>query len=146
LGYEDYTLWDQFSNNVNYFVGINLSIPIFNRLQTRNGVRSAQIQYENANLNYVQVQNDLYQTIQRAHADAQASFRNYFAAQRSVEANAENFAYATERKTVGAINQYDYQLARNNLLQAESQRLQSKYDYFFKVKTLEFYLNNQLSF
>ncbi len=146
LAYEDYPLWDQFSNNINYFVGVNLSIPIFNRLQTRNGVRSAKIRYENAHLDYVQVQNDLYQTIQRAHADAQASFRNYFAAQRSVEANAENFAYATERKNVGAINQYDYQLARNNLLQAESQRLQSKYDYFFKIKTLEFYLNNQLTF
>ena len=145
-GYEDYPVFDQFQNNINYFVGLNLSIPIFNRLQTRNSVRSAQIQYENANLNYLQVKNDLYRTIQRAHADAQASFKNFFAAKRAVEANSENFDYATQRKSVGSINQYDYQLARTNLLQAESKRLQSKYDYFFKLKTLEFYLNNQMSF
>lgn len=135
---------NQVSDNINQFIGLSLSIPLFNRLQTRNQVRNARIQIENNRLNLENTRNTLRQDIQRAHADATASLKSYQAAQKSVAASKANFENAEQRRSVGAISQYDFDTARNNYLRSQSELLQAKYDYIFKIKVLEFYLTNEL--
>lgn len=135
---------DQYWDNVFQFVGINLSIPIFTRLQNRNNYRSAVLQYEQARLNLESNRNELLQTIQRAHADALASFKFYMAAEKGVSSSKENLEYAQKRFEVGALNFFDLELARNTFFQARSEQLRAKYDYLFKIKVLEFYMTNQL--
>lgn len=135
---------DQYRDNLNEFIGFNLQIPIYNRLQVRNSVRNAKISLENSQLSLQNEKNTLRQTIQRAHADALASYENYRAAERSVSAAEESFKYATARYENGALNQFDYENSRNSLTQAKSQLLRNKYDFTFRVKVLEFYLSNPL--
>jgi len=136
--------WDQYQDNVNEFVGLNLQIPIFSGLQIRNGIRSAQISRTQAELNLTNERNTLRQTIQQAHADALAAYETFQATERSVEAGAESFEYARVRYENGVINFFEYENARNRLTSAKAQLAQARYDWIFRVKTLEFYLNGSL--
>ena len=102
------------------------------------------IQYQISQLQYEQEKNQLKQTIYQAHADAKASYNSYLAAEKSVEASRESFNYAKERYELGAINQFDYETAKNSLAVAQSEMLRAKYDYIFKLKVLEFYLTNEI--
>lgn len=137
-------LGNQLDNNLNEFVGLSLNVPIFNKFATRNNYQNAQIRQKQQKLALDQEKNNLRQTIYQAHADAKASYNNYLATKKSVEFNQESFKYAQKRFEVGAINQFDFQNAKNNLTIARSQMVRFKYDYIFKVKVLEFYLNNSI--
>ncbi len=143
VGAETKGVGDQLGDNLNQFVGLNLTWPLFSRLQVRNDIRRQEFQVSRAELEQERAENTLRQTIQRAHADAKASLKSYNAATKAALAAEENLDYATIRREEGAINQYDYESARNNYLAAKSQQLQSKYDYIFKVRVLEFYISNQ---
>jgi len=136
---------DQYTNNFNQFIGFNLQVPIFNNLRVKQNVSNAKIQLENNIIAYEQEKMDFRQTVQRAHSDALASYKSYQSATKSVESNTESFKYADKRRLEGAINQYEHENARILLLNALSQQLQAKYDYIFKIKVLEFYLNNNIS-
>jgi outer membrane protein len=137
---------DQWNDNINQFVGVSMRVPIFSRLQIRNNARRAEIGIRNADLGLEQTRQELRQTIQRAHADALAARNTYDAADKSVKANKEAFDYAERRFEVGAINQVEYETARNNLTQAESEKARAKYEFTFRIKVLEFYVSNRITF
>jgi outer membrane protein len=136
---------NQVNDNLNQFVGINLTVPLFNRFTVKNAVQNARLQQEISQLNLEQEKNNLRQTIYQAHADAKASYNSYLAAQKSTTASQKALDYAQERFKVGALNQVDFEQAKNNFIGAKSQMIQSKYDYIFRIKVLEFYLTNQIN-
>jgi outer membrane protein len=136
---------DQFNDNLNEFVGINLTVPIFNRMAVKNAVQNARLQQEQAQLGLEQEKNSLRQTIYQAHADAKASYNSYLAATKSTQASQKALDYAQERFKVGALNQVDFENAKNNFISAKSQKIQAKYNYIFRIKVLEFYLTNQIN-
>lgn len=144
-GFEDYPFLDQFGDNINQFVGLNLQIPIFNRLQVKNTVQNSELQLQRAMVDLESTKNDLRQTIERAYADAYASLKTFRASETSLEANEENWKYAQKRYDQGAMNQFEYENTRNQYLNATAEMLQSKYDYIFKIKVLEFYLTNNIT-
>lgn len=145
-GFQFKSFGNQLEDNINEFVGVNLQIPIFNRMTVRNQVQNAMINQEITALSLEQEKNALRQNIYQAHADAKASYNSYLAAQKAVEANEESFAYAQKRFEVGALNQFDFENAKNNLAISRSEMLRAKYDFIFKINVLEFYLTNQVNF
>ncbi len=130
---------DQISDNLGQSVMFSLNIPIFNRYQFRSNVNKSKINYEKIKYNLESEQLRLQQTIQTAYTDALASSKSYDAATTSVGAQTKAFDYAQERFKAGAINSYDFNQIKNNLVNAQSQLIQSKYDFMFKLKVLEFY-------
>jgi len=144
-GIEDKPFTDQVNDNLNEFIGINLSIPIFNRFQVKNSYQNSKLAMEQSRLQLEQEKNTLRQTIYQAHADAKASYNSYLAAEKAVESSTESFKYAKERYEVGALNQFDFENAKNSLAVSQSDMARAKYDYIFKIKVLEFYLTNQIN-
>ncbi len=145
LGFEDKPFVNQATDNLNEFVGIQLQVPIFNRFSVRNNYQNARINKQISELQLAQEELNLRQTIYQAHADAKASYNSYLASEIAVESTEEAFKYAQERFNVGALNQFDFENAKNSLAQSQSEMLRAKYDYIFKVKVLEFYLTNQVN-
>jgi len=135
----------QLADNINELIGFNLSIPLFSRRAVANNVQNARISADISRLNLEQVKNDLRQTIYQAHADARAAKLQFEAASKSVEASQKAFDYARQRFEVGAMNQVDFETAKNNLAAAQSQYVQAKYDFIFRIKVLEFYLTNNVN-
>ncbi len=136
---------DQITDNLNEVVGLSLTIPLFSRTAVSNNLQNAKITADINRLNLEQAKNDLKQTIFQAHNDATAARLQFEAAEKSVEANSKAFDYARQRFEVGALNQVDFETAKNNLAAAQSQYSQAKYDFIFKIKVLEFYLTNQVN-
>lgn len=130
---------DQFNENLNRNVGFNLSIPIFNGWQVRTAVKQARIDLESAQLSLMEQKNGLYQDIQRAHADAYASFKQYVASRKAVEALSENYSYAEARFEQKAINAVEFFDVKTRLTNAESNLAQAKFNYLFRTKILDFY-------
>jgi len=137
--FSPFTFSDQIDDNLGQSVVFSLNIPIYNRYQFRANVNRSKINYQKIEYNLQSERLRLRETIQNAYTDAQASSKAYDAATISVEAQSKAFDYAQERFTVGAINSFDFNQAKNNLVNAQSQLIQSKYDFMFKLKVLEFY-------
>lgn len=137
---------DQFIDNVNKSIGFTLSIPIFNGLQTYTSIKNAQINVLNSKLSLDLIKQDLFKNIQQAKADAKAALNKYNATKLSLEASKESFKYATQKLNQGVISAFDFNSAKNRLFASESNLLQSKYDYIFKLKVLDYYQGIPLGF
>jgi outer membrane protein len=137
---------DQLDENYNKAFGISLSIPIFNGLSSRTNVKRARLNLENAKYTAQLTRNQVYQSIQQAHTDAIAARKRYDATQRSLTAFEEAFVYAEKRFNAGLTNSLEYLTASNNLTRTRVELLQAKYDYIFRVKVLDFYAGNPLTF
>jgi len=134
-----FTFSDQIDDNLGKSLMFSLNVPLFNRYVFRSGVNKAKINYQRAEFGLESERLNLKQTIQTAHNDALASSKSYDAATTSVEAQTKAFDYAKERFEVGGLNSFDFNQTKNNLVNAQSQLIQSKYDFMFKLKVLEFY-------
>lgn len=143
--YEDYPMFDQFQDNLNRNVGFQLSIPVFNGLQARTNVQRAKIREQNAKLNAEIERNQLRQTIEQAYTDAQAAQRKYLAASKQLAALERSYANAELRLENGIINTVDFSVIANNYRAAQSNLLQAKYEYTFKLKVLDFYQGKEIT-
>ena len=139
----DDQLLDQLNDNKGHSVNMNVSIPIFNRNQTKAQVKKSKIQEATTNLALDQIKINLESTIQRAFTDAKAALRAFEAAQLSLNSQALAFDNSKERFTLGAINSYDLEQSRIRLLNAESSSINAKYDFIFKTKVLDYYLGKR---
>ena len=137
---------DQFNNNANKIIGFTLNIPIFNGLQTYTSVKNAKINALNARFSLDLEKQNLYKTISQAYISAKASLNKYAATKLSVDAANESFKYAQQKFDAGVISTFDFSTAKNRLFAAESNLLQAKYDYIFKLKVLDFYQGKPLTF
>lgn len=137
--YGEYPFADQINDNINYGIGLTLSIPVFNGWQVNTGISNSQINIRNSQYTLDNTRKQLYKNIQQAYADAQASLKSYAASLKAVESMQESFRYTEQRFNVGMVTPVEYNTAKAQLLNAESELAQSKYEYIFKMKVLDFY-------
>lgn len=129
----------QLKNNESYGFGISLSIPIFNKFQAHTELSNAKIDVLNKELSLQSTKNALRKDIEQAYTTAVAALKKYMASSKAVESMQEAFRYTEEKFNVGMVNSVEYNQAKNNLTKAQSDLAQSKYDYIFRTKILDFY-------
>ena len=137
---------DQFKNNVNKSLGFTLNFPLFNGLQTHTAIKNAKINALNARFSQDLAKQNLYKTISQAYVSAKAALNKYAATKLSVEAANESFKYAQQKFDAGVISAFDFSTSKNRLFAAESNLLQAKYDYIFRLKVLDYYQGKPLGF
>ncbi|MBL4625822.1 MAG: TolC family protein [Flavobacteriales bacterium] len=137
---------EQAAGNFNQSIGFNLSIPVFNRFSTKTSIESAKLNIELSEIQLQQTENQLRNDIEQAHVDAVSAMKKYMATLKALDAQKQSFEYAKKRFEVGMLNAVDFNMSKNKLANTESQLLQSKYDYLFKIKILEFYQGKSLAF
>lgn len=136
---------DQLDVNFSQSAGLQLSIPVFSRLNNKANVQRANVQKKLAELGELEAKNQLRQDIETAFTNALASEQSYQASLTRIESLEESFRIAKQRFELGAINSVDFQVAQNNLFSAQSQLVYDKYTYIFRVKVLDFYLGNPIN-
>jgi len=132
-------LWDQLESTRNYYIGASLSIPIFNKLQIRNGVSNAKLGVEDAKYKFEQEKLNLRKEIQQAYTDALAAYNKYRSSAEAVQSYKESFRYTEEKFNLGMVSSVDYNVSKTDYLKAQSNLLQAKYEYILKMKILDFY-------
>ena len=61
-----------------------------------------------------------------------------------MEALEESYKYAQEKYDVGLLNFVDYNDSKTKFTKAQSDLLQAKYDYLYRIKVLDFYQGKPL--
>jgi outer membrane protein len=135
----DQNFWDQLLDQRSPAISFGLSIPIFNNWSVRTNAKNAKLNLHIAQLEVENKRKTLYKEIQSAVTDALAAFNKHKAAERNVIAAKESFRYTEQKFEVGSINATDYNISKNNLLKAQSEELQAKYQYIFQLKIIDFY-------
>lgn len=130
---------DQLKQNERKNIGFSLSIPLFNRLTTRNAVRSTRIAIINQELMVENTKKTLYKEIQQAYYNAVAAQEKYNASEKSVIATQEAFKYAEERYNAGKSTVFEFNDAKTKYAQSLAEQAQAKYDYVLRTKILDFY-------
>lgn len=135
---------DQLKQNGQKIVGFSLSIPLFNRFQVRNSVRSARIGINNQQLMLENSKKTLYKEIQQAYYNATAAQEKYQASDKSVAASKEAFDYAQVRYAAGKSTVFEFNEAKTKYAQSLAEQTQAKYDFIFRAKILDFYRGTPL--
>lgn len=136
---------NQVSDNFNQSIGVSLTFPILNSLNTHTSVSRAKVNLELQKNELERTKYNVNQTVKKAYVDAMAAKKKYDANTKALVAMKESFKYAQKRYDVGIMNGVEYNQVKTNFTKAEAELLQAKYDYLFKFKVLEFYQGKPIS-
>lgn len=145
-GFESNSFAHQISNNFCQYIGLSLNIPIFNRFSTINQVRTAQINYNNQELQLENTRKGLYKEIQQVYYNALASREKMLSCREASSSAEVAFLLTTEKYENGKANITEYNDARNRFLEAESNYLQARYECLFHNSLVDFYQGKELAF
>ena len=136
--------WNQLNNNFSQYVGLSLSIPIFNKFSTRNQVRSARLQQTSQELQLRRTQQNLYQEIQQAWNGAVAARAKWEASRTAADAAQDAFALMQAKYENGKATLTEFNDTRNRLVKAQSDAVQATYEYLYQTRLVEFYRGGEL--
>ena len=137
---QDAAFFTQFNNNRNPSVGLSLSIPIFNNWRNSTSVKNARANMEKSNLGVDMAVQELEKQIRLAYNEVLGSYEKLKAAQANRDTAIETFSHTNQKFSLGMLDGTDYTIAKNNLLKAESEYLQCKYQYIFQQKIMDYYM------
>lgn len=138
-GVENTSFSSQWHHNFNKYFQFSLSIPLFNRFETRNRVKSARIQQTALSWQLEESKKALYKEIQQAYYNALAAEAKYKSSRTATEAAESVFRLTSEKYEYGKATATEYNEMRTNWMKALSDHIQARYDYLFRSKILEFY-------
>lgn len=130
---------DQMSNNGRTSVGLRLSIPIFNAMQTKYRVEMSKLSIKNQELAIANARKDLKKDIQQAFYNALAAEQKYMAADETYQSAEIAYRYSDESYDAGKATLLELNESKNRLFKSESEMLQAKYEYLYRVKVLNYY-------
>ena len=131
----------QLRNNISNSLGFNLRIPIFNKFQTKNNIRSAQLAVENNLIEIDKIKIDLRKRVETAYYNAVGAQSKWNATQKAETYGREAFRFAQEKFDNGRANSFELTQAKSNLTQTLADQAQAKYEYAFRIKILELLRN-----
>ena len=135
----------QLDTNLGQTLGAQVSIPIYNANRTKLAVERARLGIINAEVQNKQAKQNLKADIQNAVASARAAKSALAASQGALDAAKASYNNAQKMYELGAINTLEFTNSKANLDTAELNVIQSKYDYVFRLKVIDFYLGKDLS-
>ena len=145
-GFSNDAFGTQLKNNFSQYIGLNLSVPIFNRFQTRNNIRSARIDLENQQLALDNTKKSLYKEIQQVYYNALNAQAKEKASQQAVATADDAFHLTQAKYENGKATITEFNESKNNYLKAESDLVQARYENIYQKALIAFYRGKDLAF
>lgn len=136
---------EQLKNNFSQYIGLNLSIPIFNRFQTRNNVRNARIEQETQMLALDNSKKTLYKEIQQVYYNALNAQEKEKSSMEALQSSKDAFTLMQAKYENGKATITEFNEAKNNYLKAESDMVQARYENLYQHALIEFYRGRELN-
>lgn len=143
-GYNQEKFTKQIGDNFTQNINLMLSIPIFNRMQTRNSVRSAHLQH---NLQIIQIEESkkqLYKEIQQAYYNARGSETQCSSSKAAYLAAEKAYQLMEEKYLNGKAVNTQLLTQRTEYLRAYSEWVQSQYELMLRSMILRYYSEGRL--
>ena len=136
--------FSQFDNNLRQTVVLSLTVPLFNGWVTKYNIKQAKVNVENEQLeqerSFVKLKQDVYS----AYFDANAAIKKYYASKKAADAAQRALDFAEKRYDLGLMNTVELLTTQNTNFKAQSDAVSAKYDLYFKLKVIDYYLGNQI--
>lgn len=138
-GTDNASFSSQWHQNLSKYLQFTLTIPLFNRFETRNRVKNARIQQSALSWRLEESKKTLFKEIQQAYYNAIAAESKYTSSRTATESAEASFRLMSEKYANGKATATEYNEMRTNWMKATSDMVQAKYDYLFRTKILDFY-------
>ena len=145
-GFTSDSFGEQLKNNFSQYIGLSLSIPIFNRFQTRNNVRTARISLENQQLQLDNTKKTLYKEIQQVYCNALNAQTKAQSSQEALASSLDAFKLMQAKYENGKATITEFNESKNNYLKSESDLVQARYELLYQQALIEFYRGRDLNF
>jgi outer membrane protein len=142
LDQESPGFFEQMEENRQFFAGVRLNVPIFNRNRVNNNMQVARINMDNANLAVEQAEIDLHNRLQQAYLDLLTALSTYNASIENFEALDQAFKFSETSYKSGNADFYSYIEALNNKNRAELELNNAKYSIVFRKRILDILSGN----
>lgn len=140
-GLDNRSFGNQLKNNFCQEVQLQLTIPLFNRFETRNSIRQAQIEKDRNEVLLKKAEDDIYHKIAQIHARAMNAYAKITSYTAAVNSNKESFKLTMKKYECGKATLFEFDDSKVKLLEAESSRLQALFDYYYQCYLLKLYKN-----
>lgn len=134
----------QFRNNAGEYVGLSLSIPLFDRLATYSTIRRRKTALVQALENLAYEQSELRRIIVEAASDVENSTKEVEKMQEQVEADSIASRLTTRKYEEGLASSIDVKTAAVTLLQSRVRLLQSQLTMAYNKRLLAYYKGESL--
>ncbi|MDR3365662.1 MAG: TolC family protein [Prevotellaceae bacterium] len=143
--YRKYLFADQVKDNANAYISLSLNIPIFNAWRTRSNIKLSKVALRRAEYDLLLAQKQLSQEVEQLLIETSVALRRYHSSVTAVKASEEAFRYIESKLNVNMATAVDYNVALDNLIKAQSTLMQTKYEYIFKTKVIDFYSGKEIA-
>ena len=133
------TWGSQVKTNFDASAGVSVSIPIIDGRKARTAVNSARIAMEQAQLELQDKEKQLYSTLEGFWLDAQNNQQKFSTSLTTVESEQASYNLLSEQFQLGLKNIVELMTGKDKLLQAQQNKLQSKYITILAMQLLKFY-------
>ena len=145
-GFKSDAFGTQLKNNFSQYIGLNLSVPIFNRFQTRNNIRNARIDQENQQLQLDNTKKTLYKDIQQVYYNALNAQSKEQSSEQALQSTKDAFTLMQAKYENGKATITEFNETKNNYLKSESDLVQARYENLYQKALIEFYRGKDLNF
>ena len=135
---------DQFDLNFNQRLGLSLTIPIFNRNQTKSAVKTAKINIEKAEIEKQNTEKVVFQKVETAYQNAISAQEQVIASEASKIAAEQSYNLAQKKFELGALSTTDLVISQNTYTNTQQNFLQAKYLNILYHELLQFYQGNEI--
>ena len=130
---------EQLRANFSMSAGLNISVPIWDQRRTITSKEKARNQITVATLDLEDKKKTLSSSIEQFWLNATSNQKKFVSAQTKVKSQAESYKLVDEQFRHGLKNVVDVLEARDNMLSAERDKLESKYNTILNNVLLNFY-------
>lgn len=135
----DYTFGNQVWNKFNESIGLTLSIPIFSNRANKTAVNKAKLSVTTSQLDLLNAQKALLQTVEGIYLDATSSQTQFTSATERLGYVLQSYNLTQEQFFLGMKNTLELLTEKNNYLTAQQEVLQSKYMAIMSIQLLNIY-------
>lgn len=135
---------DQMKQNGRSYVGVTLSIPIYNRGQVRQQINQAKIQQSRLQGQLIQQQYSDQRNIILAEADLLKAEEQYRVSKENLDLSQKALDISDLEYRSGRISTYEWEQARNRRLQAQASYLQSVYNRLLRTINLTYFNTGEI--
>lgn len=137
-GFSDFN--GQLKDNRSERIGLNLSVPIFNRFNTKRNIEASKVQYANARLDLENLQQNVAIEVRQSYLDYQTAVKRLEVTEKGLKAADQALQVEQERYKVGAATLVELTQARTRFVDSASQRAQALFQFHFQHRVIEYYL------
>lgn len=138
-GFNNASFSSQMRDNFNTYIGLSLSIPLFDGLTTRNNVRRAKIQKLTAELQRDETQSNLFKAIQQVYYQAIGAQNKLNTCVTNEDVMRQSFEAMKEKYELGRANSTEFEQSKTDYFKATLQRIQARYELILRHRILKFY-------